>query len=133
MQLVRYPLKATPGTGFSMPLVPITLANAAVSLATEGLVDSGSAINVLPFAVGTQLGLDWSSNTTVVPLTGGLSNVEARAVVLDGRIANFEEVELVFAWCSKDVPLILGHTNFLDCFDFALRRKQGYFELSAAV
>ncbi|MDF1790169.1 MAG: hypothetical protein P1U82_30200 [Verrucomicrobiales bacterium] len=113
-----------------MPLVPITLTNAGNQHTENGLVDSGSAINVLPFSLGIRIGLEWDSQLIRVPLSGALSGVEARAVRLAGRIGEYQPVALVFAWSSEDVRLILGHSNFLEQFNFVLRRKELYFELS---
>ncbi len=40
------------------PILPLTLIGRQ-RIATDGLVDSGAAVNVLPYALGVQLGFDW--------------------------------------------------------------------------
>ena len=63
------------------PMLPLTLIGRQ-SVATSGLVDSGAAVNVLPPALGLQLGFDWDQQTQSVELSGNLVSVEARVVVL---------------------------------------------------
>ena len=69
------------GNASLAPMLPLTLAGGQ-SVATTGLVDSGAAINVLPYSLGAQLGFDWSRETRSVELSGNLATVEARVVVL---------------------------------------------------
>jgi hypothetical protein len=40
------------------PMLPLTLIGRQ-RVTTSGLVDSGAAVNVLPYALGVQLGFDW--------------------------------------------------------------------------
>jgi hypothetical protein len=42
-----------------MPLLPLVLAHGERELAVSGLLDTGAAVNVLPFSAGEQLGLLW--------------------------------------------------------------------------
>ncbi len=41
------------------PVLPLTLTGTHEAV-TSGLVDSGAAINVLPYSLGVQLGVDWA-------------------------------------------------------------------------
>ena len=59
------------------PILPLTLIGRQ-SIATDGLVDSGAAVNVLPYALGVQLGFDWEQQPHSVELSGNLAAVEVR-------------------------------------------------------
>ncbi len=93
-----------------MPFLPLTLQFKEGELVSaRGLPDSGATVNVLPYGLGLRLGLVWEAQTTVVRLAGNLSAHEARAVLLQCRVAEFAPVPLVFAWSrSEAVPLLLG-------------------------
>ena len=79
------------------PILPLTLIGRQ-SVATDGLVDSGAAVNVLPYALGVQLGFDWEQQSHSVELSGNLAAVEARVVVLSAGVGSFPPVRLAFAW-----------------------------------
>src|SRR5205807_4523420 len=81
------------GNASLAPMLPLTLIGAQGS-ATTGLVDSGAAINVLPHALGVQLGFDWEKETRPVELSGNLAAVEARVVVLSAVVESFPPVRL---------------------------------------
>lgn len=111
------------------PMLPLSL-QAKHQLATSGLVDSGAAINVLPFTLGTQLGFVWEQETRSVELSGNLASVEARVVVLTAMIGRFSPVRLAFGWAKTDsVSLILGQVNFFLEFDVCFFRHRELFEL----
>ncbi len=59
------------------PMLPLTLTGIQ-TLVTSGLVDSGAAINVLPYSAGVQLGFDWEREVRSVELSGNLASVAAR-------------------------------------------------------
>jgi hypothetical protein len=110
--------------------VLLTLRRAEHSLASSALLDSGSTVNVLPYALGLQLGLVWEQQTTPVHLTGLLARLPARGVIVSGQIASLPSVELAFAWTqSNDVPIILGQVNFFMEYDICFYRSQSEFEL----
>jgi hypothetical protein len=116
------------GNASLAPMLPLTL-NGGQSLATTGLVDSGAAINVLPKALGLQLGFDWSNETRTVELSGNLAAVEAR-VVLSAVVGGFPPLRLAFAWAKTDaVSVILGQVNFFLEFDDCFFRARGVFEV----
>jgi hypothetical protein len=107
------------------PLLPITLINQQNSLALDGLLDTGATINVLPYGLGLQLGYEWSRQTTSLSLTGNLAQFEARVIVLQGQVGDFNPARLVFAWTeAENVPLILGQANFFMEFDVCFYRSQ---------
>ena len=72
-----------------MPYLPLKLRLAGQSLNTEGLLDTGASVNVLPYELGLQLGLIWEDETLSVLLAGNLARFEARAVVVDAQISSF--------------------------------------------
>ncbi len=110
------------------PMLPVTLIGVQTRT-VSGLVDSGSAINVLPYGLGVQLGLDWDHQTRAVELSGNLAAVEARVVVLSAVIGGFPPVRLAFGWARTDeVSVILGQVNFFMEFDVCFFRSRSVFE-----
>jgi hypothetical protein len=96
----------------------------------SGLLDTGAAVNVLPYTVGEQLGFDWAQQTTPVQLSGNLAAVEARVVVASAVVGNFAPLRLAFAWARIDsVSVILGQVNFFLEFDVCFFRSRGLFEV----
>jgi hypothetical protein len=111
--------------------MPIILRHTSQSVSATGLLDTGSTVNVLPFALGLQLGLVWDQQSTLPPLTGTLAKVPARGVIVSGQVGSFAPVDLAFAWTSTDaVPLLLGQINFFLEFDVCFFRSEGVFEVS---
>jgi hypothetical protein len=87
-------------------------------------------VNVLPFHLGLELGLDWNRQNVPVTLTGNLAQAEARGVLLQARVADFAPVKLVFAWSSSpDARLILGTMNFFLEFDVLFSASKNKFKL----
>jgi hypothetical protein len=100
------------------------------SLNTEGLLNTGASVNVLPYELGLQLGLIWENEMLSVLLTGNLARFEARAVVVDAQISSFPTIDLAFAWTqAPNVPLILGQANFFFEFDVCFFRARSEFEI----
>jgi Aspartyl protease len=117
------------GSASLAPMMPLTLTGSQ-DVATSALVDSGAAVNVLPYTLGVQLGLDWAQQTQSVALSGNLAAVEARVVLLDARVANFPVMRLAFAWAQIDnVPVILGQVNFFREFDVCFFGSRSLFEV----
>ncbi|MEG4497958.1 hypothetical protein QUB05_12520 [Microcoleus sp. F10-C6] len=113
------------------PILPITLVYQNASVVASGLLDTGASVNVLPYNAGVQLGCEWERQTTVLSLTGNLAQYEARVVVMQGQVGQFEPVQLVFAWTrAENVPLILGQVNFFMEFDVCFYRSQLAFNVS---
>ena len=113
------------------PLLPIVL-TAAHSISVSGLLDTGATVNVLPYAVGEQLGAAWEKQTTPVILSGNLAACEARALVVSAVVGNFPAVRLAFAWAKTDaVSVLLGQVNFFMEFDVCFYRSRSLFEVRA--
>jgi hypothetical protein len=117
------------GNASLAPMLPMTLI-ASESVAASGLVDSGAAINVLPYSLGVQLGFDWSQQTRSVELSGNIASVEARVVLLSAVVGSCPPVRLAFAWAQTDaVSVMLGQVNFFLEFDVCFFRSRGVFEV----
>ncbi|MFM7363309.1 MAG: aspartyl protease family protein [Cuspidothrix sp.] len=113
-----------------MPYLPLILGYNGHFLNVEGLLDTGASVNVLPYEIGTQLGLLWENETLSVMLAGNLAQFEARAVVVDAQISSFPNINLAFAWTqATNVPLILGQANFFFEFDVCFFRARSEFEI----
>ena len=54
------------GEASRLPYMPITLQLQGRSLSVSALLDTGSAVNVLPYEAGVQLGAVWEQQTTTV-------------------------------------------------------------------
>jgi hypothetical protein len=123
------PRDASLGNASLAPMLPLTLIGAQTK-AASGLVDSGAALNVLPYGLGVQLGLDWDQQTREVELSGNLAAVEARVVVLPVVVGGFAPVRLAFGWArTDDVSVILGQVNFFMEFDVCFFRSRSVFEV----
>ena len=110
-------------------MMPLTL-KATQSLAVSALLDTGAAVNVLPYGIGVQLGFIWDQQTTSVQLSGNLASVEARVVLVAATVAQFPPVRLAFAWARQDsIPVILGQVNFFMEFDVCFFRSRSLFEV----
>jgi len=130
----RYPfLSGDPALGEASfrPYLPFTLIYRESAVATTGLLDTGASVNVLPYSVGIELGYEWERQTTALSLTGNLAQYEARVVLAQAAVGQFEAVQLVFAWTqAANVPLILGQVNFFMEFDVCFYRSQLEFAVS---
>jgi len=114
----------------ALPTIPITLIHAGFSVSANALLDTGSAVNLLPYDIGLQLGAIWEEQTVRLPLAGNLATVEARGVFVDVQIGNLEPVRLAFAWAqASQIPLILGQTNFFREFDVCFQRSRCTIEI----
>ncbi len=114
-----------------LPYAPLVLQRGTAKVHIPALVDSGAAVNVLPFQIGLQLGAIWDQQTTKLKLAGNLETSEARALLLDCHVASFPPVRLAFAWTENtNVPVLLGQTNFFMEFDVRFLRSQSRFEIS---
>ena len=129
----RFPyveVDASLGPASALPYVPITLAYGRREVSVSGLVDSGAALNVLPYGIGVHLGAVWDEQPTPARLTGNLAASDARAIILTATVARFAPVRLAFAWTRSDeVPVILGQVNFFMEFDVCLFRARSVFEI----
>jgi hypothetical protein len=113
-----------------MAYLPLSLSLNGQSLNTEGLLDTGASVNVLPYELGIKLGLIWENETLSVVLAGNLARFEARAVVVNAQVGLFPTINLAFAWTqAPDVPLILGQANFFYEFEVCFFRARSEFEV----
>ena len=111
------------------PMAPPTLIGSQ-NVATTSLLDSGAAINVLPYTLGVQLGFVWEQQTRSVELSGNLASVEARVVVLSAVVRSFPPARLAFGWARTDeISIILGQVSFFMEFDICFFRNRGVFEV----
>jgi hypothetical protein len=126
-----YDVGGTSGSqGSLLAYLPILLSRGERSIATVGLLDTGSTVNVLPYTIGLELGLVWEEQTTPVVLTGSLGRVPARGVILHGQVEPFAPVELAFAWTQlPEAPLLLGQINFFLEFEVCFFRAQSAYEV----
>lgn len=86
-------------------------------ISVNGLLDTGAAINVLPYSLGQQLAIVWEEQTPIAQLAGNLASSESRGALLTGIVSRFAPVRLVFAWTQNEyAPLILGQINFFQEF-----------------
>ena len=112
------------------PMLPLLLSSSKTSLSVDGLLDSGSGVNVLPLSVGRQLGLDWDKQPFATTLSGGLASVPARGVIVKAVVAGFSPVSLAFAWAQSDLmPVLLGQMNFFLEFEVCFFRAELAFEV----
>jgi hypothetical protein len=117
------------GSASLAPMMPLTL-KAAQTVAVSALLDTGAAVNVLPFSIGTQLGFLWDRQTTSVQLSGNLASIDARVVLVAATVAQFPPVRLAFAWAKQDsIPVILGQVNFFMEFDVCFFRSRSLLEV----
>ena len=126
----RFPYTPHPQFSVGMPLLDIQLANGSHSLRVSALVDSGAALNILPFDIGIELGLVWETQTFPIDLGGTLTGSQAYAVLLNGQIADLQPRQLAFAWIDKlssDVRPLLGQVNFFQEFDIHFYGNQQLF------
>jgi hypothetical protein len=118
------------GAASLSPYLPFTLSIGQRDVSVLGLLDSGAAINVLPYEVGLQLGAVWQDQTTPVQLTGNLAAAEARILVVSASVGKHPAVKLAFAWAkTTSVPIILGQINFFLEFDVCFFRARTTFEV----
>ncbi len=98
MTMHRFPYTAMPPFSGGMPVVNVHLTHEACSLITPALVDSGAAMNLLPFEYGEQLGFVWEEQRLSLPMGGLLPDANAFAVPVILTLDPFPPIELAFAW-----------------------------------
>ena len=113
-----------------MPLLPLTLTQGTQAIRLSGLLDTGSATNVLPYSIGQRLGFVWEQQRVSLVLSGNLRHILARGIVVSATVASFAPVRLAFAWAqTDDVRLLLGQANFFHEFDVCFFRSRSEFEI----
>jgi hypothetical protein len=79
------------------PYLPLTLTYGDRAINAQGLLDTGSSVNVLPYGLGLQLGAIWGNQKLTLPLGGNLARFEAKAILVRANIDRFKSVDMVFA------------------------------------
>ncbi len=124
------PMDDSLGEASSLPVMPITLTYGNRSVNTAGLLDTGSAVNVMPYDFGLQLGAIWDQAATPIYLGGNLAQTDARALIVVAQVGEFPSTRLAFAWAQTNaIPLILGQVNFFLEFDVCFYRSRLSFEV----
>jgi len=134
--VARFPYVAANNLSTSlMPRLPMVLSLGGRSVEVNGLLDTGAAVNLLPYRVGLALGAVWEDQTIPVSLVGSLGQFEARTLIVIGshpQITGNSGVQLVFAWTqAENAPVIFGQMNFFLEFDVCFYRSQSVFEVNA--
>lgn len=116
-----------------MPRLTMVLSHKERFIEVDGVVDTGSTINVLPYDYGDALGLVWDEHRIKLTLTGALADYDARAAFVmaaNAQLTGETPVRLAVAWTAKnDAPLVFGQTNFLMEFNVCFYRSQEFFEV----
>ncbi len=123
-----------PGDAAMAPLLSIqleSLAEGGQPLTTDGLLDTGASVSVLPYGTGIALGAVWPAERAApLRLGGNLSGQEAHPLLLTVHVADFAPVHLAFAWTRAErIPLMLGQTNFFLEFDVCFYRSRLLFDV----
>jgi pseudouridine-5'-phosphate glycosidase len=117
-------------TGY-VPLLPLVLEKDGRAQSVAAMLDTGAAVNVMPYSVGAALGFVFENETVSVSLSGNLNAVPTRIILVTATVASFVPVRLAFAWAKTDsVPLLLGQVNFFAAFDVCFYRSQLAFEVA---
>jgi len=124
----------TPLTGLpeGMPFVDLQLSRNDRRISVSALIDSGCALNILPFDVGLELGFTWEKQTFPPDVTGVLKGTQAYAVLVQAALAPFPSLDLAFAWVSMpstDVRVLLGQVNFFKEYNVYFYGHQHAFEI----
>ncbi|MCA9982157.1 MAG: hypothetical protein KDD89_15035, partial [Anaerolineales bacterium] len=77
----RFPYTEHPQFPVGLPLVNVRLAHNTTKITVPAVVDSGAALNVLPYDIGLSLGLEWHRQTYPLDLGGMLTGTQAYAVL----------------------------------------------------
>lgn len=134
-KLLRIPYSTIGGNPQTlMPRFSLILKNELSSLEVTGLVDSGSALNVLPYSLGQSLGFVWEQQTVPIRLGGVYSGIDARGIFVSAShsiLTETQTVNMVFAWANSDrVSVVFGRTNFFQEFDVCFFGADEYFEIT---
>lgn len=116
-----------------MPRLPMALHHNSHTLNVIGLIDTGAAINLLPYQLGLQLGIVWEDQPILPSIGGSFGKLEARGIEV---LASHPEltpsgfVRLVFGWTrAENAPILFGQMNFLMNFNVCFYRNERYFEI----
>jgi hypothetical protein len=122
-----------PGFIGGMPFVDIQLSHNERSVSASALIDSGSALNILPFEVGLELGFIWEKQTVPLDLKGTLRDSQAYAVLVRTELSPFPPLDLGFAWVNRpvaDIRILLGQVNFFQEFNVCFYGHHQIFDIT---
>lgn len=129
----RYPYVAADsalGEASLRPYLPLGLNYQGQTIEVAGLLDTGAAVNVLPYQVGVNLGAVWEQQSVLLELTGNLAQYEACLLIVSADVVPFPPVRLAFAWTkAEQVPVLLGQVNFFMEFHACFYRSELAFEI----
>jgi len=134
MTMQRFAYTPMPPFSGGMPVVNVRLAQGEHSLLTAALVDSGAAMNLLPFECGEALGFIWAEQSLSLPMGGLLPNATAFAVPVTFTLDPFPPIELAFAWTNVSqtkLRVLLGQINFFQYFKVTFTAYEHHFEISS--
>ncbi|MCP4348280.1 MAG: hypothetical protein GY795_22560 [Desulfobacterales bacterium] len=134
MSIQRFFYTPIPPFSGGMPVVNVDLAHEEFSLTTPALVDSGAAMNILPFECGEQLGFVWEEQRLYLPMGGLLPDAKAFAVPVTLTLEPFPPIELAFAWVDAPqtkIRVLLGQINFFQYFKVTFTAYEQHFEISS--
>jgi hypothetical protein len=123
--VARFPY-LTRGEMGAMPVIPVTLkSKTGKNFEATALLDTGAAINVLPYHVGLALDLNWDDHKEYpVQLGGAFRGVSGYYIKVLLQVGNLPVQEIAFGWMqSDDVPVLLGNINFFQRFDVCFSRS----------
>ncbi len=126
------PSPAFPRLRGGMPFTEIALYHRGYEVTVPALVDSGAAMSVLPYDVGTELGLVWEEQRVPVDVGGVLKDTSAYGVLVRGEISPLPPAALVFAWVdrtSDEIRTILGQMNFFHHYKITFEAYNDTFEI----
>ena len=130
----RFSYTPMPPYSGGMPILNVCLAHKEHSLVAHALVDSGAAINLLPFEYGEQLDFVWEEQRLPLPMGGLLPDAKAFAVPITFTLEPFPPVELAFAWTNVSqarLRVLLGQVNFFQYFKVTFTAYEQHFKISA--
>ncbi len=118
-----------------MPIITIRLSRPGREISIPAIVDSGAALNILPYDYGVQLGFVWKEQRFPLPVGGMLKGSEAYAVLVQTAVDPFSPVNLAFAWInrsSREMRTLLGQVNFFQYFRVVFEGYNRTFEIAPA-
>lgn len=133
MSVQRFPYTPMPPFSGGMPVVNVCLTHDECSCIVPALVDSGAAMNLLPFECGKQLGFVWNEQRLDLPMGGLLPETKAFAVPVTLTLDPFEPIELAFAWTNvpqERLRVLLGQINFFHHFKVTFTAYERHFDIS---
>ncbi len=133
MRTQHFPYTPMPPFSGGMPVIEVCLAHNENSCVVPALVDSGAAMNLLPFECGEQLGFVWNEQRLSLPMGGLLPDAKAFAVPVTLTPEPFGPIELAFAWTNvsqERLRVLLGQINFFQHFKITFTAYERQFAIA---